>query len=311
MISQILTDNGLSYEVLSILNRGSQGTIYKVKRKGKLYASKLFHDVSSDTWENLKQLVLQGPPSLGSDSTYIWPLHIVTSPSKGYIMEFVNLEEFSSIGQLTNVQSFTIVDRVMVALAMMRSLLALHLKTGKIFGDISPNNIFIHPSTKTVKIMDTDSIGTHKFDVIGTSGYMSRSTLINKKHNFESDVFAMYVMVSELILARHPFDINDESSYTTYEETLNQNIIHGNHVLKHLIKETPLTKKDEKTQAIVQYFIPINLQNIILQMIEEESLPIESCITVFDESLIDIRKCTCGGESLTDYCPKCLSKLEN
>jgi serine/threonine protein kinase len=311
MISQIITDNGLSYEVLSILNRGSQGTIYKVKRKERFYACKLFHDISSSAWENLKQLVLQGPPTLGSETSYIWPLHVVKSPSKGYIMEFVNLEEYRSIGQLTNIQSFTIVDRVMVAIEMMKSLLALHLKTGKIFGDISPNNIIIHPQTRTVKIMDTDSIGIHKFDVIGTSGYMSKTTLIDKKLNFDSDVFATYVMVNELILARHPYDLTISSNDLTYEELLNQNIIRGNHLINYLSELDKPSLRDEKTTAIISYFISNELKEILIEMLENESLPIESCIATLEESLSMILVCSCGGQSFTDYCPKCLSKMEN
>ena len=313
MINQIISESGLSYDVISIIARGSQGTVYKVERNAKLYAAKLFHEISLESWENIKLLVHHGPPKIGSETNYIWPLHLVQSPSRGYIMEYVQASSFKSIGQLTNLSVLGIVDRFRISLQLLKSLLSLHLNTGLIFGDISPNNVLIDPVQKTVRIIDTDSIGISKFDVLGTSGYMSRKTIEKSSLNFESDVFAIYVMIIELILTRHPYDvdINNDNSQLIYEDRLNF-AIRSNH---HIFNEPNMISSDNpkiiKTRALLEYFIPPTIHTLFIEMLEDEECSLEKVITEFESALNKLNTCECTSESMTNFCPSCLKPMEN
>lgn len=307
MISRIVTDNGLAYDVISILNRGTQGTIYKVQRKDKIYAAKIYSSLSEDLWSNVKHLVMQGAPS----DAYVWPLHSIESPDKGYIMEYLDLSSFKSINQLTNYVELTIVDRLLLSIQLLEALLSLHLSTGKIFGDISSNNVLFNDRELKLKIMDADSIGVNKFDVLGTSGYISRNTLLQKKHSFESDVFAVYVLIHELIFSKHPFDGLYVKQWSTFEEGLNQAIRDGKkYIFASNNEENSIDINEKKAQAIWHYFIPESLQTIFLSMFSS-NISLESVVNEFRNHLGQMKTCSCGGKTITSICPKCYQKLEN
>lgn len=307
MISRIVTDNGLAYDVISILNRGSQGTIYKVQRKDKIYAAKIYSSLSKDLWSNVKHLVMQGAPS----PSYVWPLHSIESPDKGYIMEYLDLSSFKSINQLTNYVEVNIIDRLMLSIQLMEALLLLHLSTGKIFGDISSNNVLFNAKDLKIKIMDSDSIGVNKFDILGTSGYMSRNTLLDKKHSFESDVFAVYVLIHELIFSKHPYDGLYVKRSSTYEEGLNQAIRDGKkYIFAPNNEENPIDINEKKALAIWQYFIPESLQTVFLSMFSSKT-SLEAVLNEFRTHIDQMKTCSCGGKTITSICPKCYQKLEN
>jgi serine/threonine protein kinase len=313
MINQIISESGLSYEVLSIIARGSQGTVYKVERKGKIYAIKLFHDISLDSWENIKLLVHHGAPRIASETNFIWPLHLVQSPSKGYIMQYLQASKYKSIGQLTDLSILSIVERFKISLQLLKSLLSLHLNTGLIFGDISPNNILIDPEHKTVRIIDTDSIGISKFDVLGTSGYMSRKTLEKQTLNFDSDVFAVYVMVIELILTRHPYDVEliEDNKQLIYEDRLNFAIMSNHHIFNEIKTNKIKNAKTQKTKALLDYFVPSSIQSLFIEMLDDEECSLEKVINEFDLAINSIKTCQCLTESMTNFCPTCLAPMEN
>lgn len=306
MISRIVTENGLAYDVISILNRGSQGTIYKVQRKEKIYAAKIYTSLSKDLWQNVQQLILQGAPS----NAYVWPLHSIASPDKGFIMEYLDLSTFQSVNQLTNYNEVTIIDRLMLSVQMMEALLLLHLTTGKIFGDISSNNVLINTKGLTVKIMDSDSIGVSKFDIVGTSGYMSRKTLLDKKQSFESDVFATFVLVHELIFSKHPFDGVYVKQFATYEDGLNRAIYEGkDYIFQTNNNENTIDPNEKRAIAIWQHFIPQSLQKTFISMFLGE-ITLESVIESFQTHIDQFKTCPCGGKTISLVCPKCYQKLE-
>lgn len=306
MISRIVTENGLAYDVISILNRGSQGTIYKVQRKEKIYAAKIYTSLSEDLWQNVQQLILQGAPS----NAYVWPLHSIETPDKGFIMEYLDLSTYQSVNQLTNYKNVTIIDRVLLSVQMMEALLALHLSTGKIFGDISSNNVLINAQDLIVKIMDSDSIGVSKFDIVGTSGYMSRKTLLDKKQSFESDVFATFVLVHELIFSKHPFDGVYVKQFATYEDGLNRAIYEGkDYIFQTKTNENTIDPNEKRAIAIWQHFIPKSLQETFILMFLGE-ISLESVIESFHSHINQVKTCSCGGKTISTVCPKCYQKLE-
>lgn len=313
MITQIISESGLSYEVLSIIARGSQGTVYKVERNSKVYAIKLFHDISPESWENIKLLVHHGPPKIESETNFIWPLHLVQTPSKGYVMEYVQASKFKSIGQLRDLSTLNIVDRFRISIQLLKSLLSLHLNTGLIFGDISPNNVLIDPVQGTCRIIDTDSIGITNFDVLGTSGYMSRKTIEKSSLNFESDVFAIYVMIIELILTRHPFDIetSKQDQQLVYEDRLNLAIVSNQHILNAMYLNNSKNPKDLKTNVLLEYFIPSSIKELFVEMLEGEEYSLEKVIYEFETAVSNLRVCHCQTESMTSFCPSCLKPMEN
>lgn len=306
MISRIVTDNGLAYDVISILNRGSQGTIYKIQRKEKIYAAKIYTSVTDDLWNNVKQLIMQGAPS----NAYVWPLHSIESPDKGFVMEYLDLSSFKSISQLTNYNEITVMDRLLLSVQMMEALLSLHLSTGKIFGDISSNNVLINTNNLSVKIMDSDSIGINKFDIVGTSGYMSRNTLLEKKQSFESDVFAIYVLVHELIFSKHPYDGIYVKQFATYEDGLNRAIHDGKeYIFQPNNIDNEIDVSEKKALAIWHHFIPTSLQEIFLSMFSSE-IQLETVIDEFHNHIDQMKTCSCGGKTITTICPKCYQQME-
>jgi len=306
MIEKIVTDNRLSYDVLSLINEGSQGLIYKVTRRDKVYVAKVFKSISDRLWNNITLMASQGAPNLSENASFIWPIHTFSHPHRGYIMEYVDTYEFKSVHQLVDIEGLSIVERLKISVNLMKAIAALHSQKGLFFGDISSANVLIHPEYFSIVIVDTDGITNQISDVVGTPGYMNKETILSQKPSFESDIFATYVMIHEAIFNLHPFYGTYARKYPVYDEGLNQAILNDAGYV--FVSQQNSLTEEGRPYAIWSYFITPSLQKLFTKIFSEYP-PLEETILILEKEIDNARKCDCGEFTMTNLCSVCFREV--
>jgi tetratricopeptide (TPR) repeat protein/tRNA A-37 threonylcarbamoyl transferase component Bud32 len=148
-------------------------------------------------------------------------------PVRFIVMELLRGETLAQrltrVGRLTTVQAFPIVHQVARALA------ALHEKN-IVHRDLKPGNIFIEPGKRervvvtdfgiAKRTMDTGTEGSIRYTetgmLVGTPGYMSPEQLrAEKELTGASDIYALGVVMFEMVTGRRPFDAEKVHSLIT------------------------------------------------------------------------------------------------
>jgi serine/threonine protein kinase/Tol biopolymer transport system component len=125
--------------------------------------------------------------------------------------------EGQSLRQLINGGRVPAEDAVRVAIAIARGLSAAHAR-GVVHRDLKPENVFL-TSQGVVKILDfglaklqpgagtspEDHVQTMTGLIVGTAGYMAPEQVRGEAVDARADLFAIGVMLYELLAAQHPF----------------------------------------------------------------------------------------------------------
>lgn len=202
-----------SYEILSEIGKGAQGTTYLLK--GGKYIVKLFNNVPNPTELKSKINFLK---RLDLDKEcFALPLEEITQPKIGYLSEFASgMEPLTSLkwsGQSENLQEWFIatgglLKRLQVLTKLAERLRTLHSK-GLIYCDLSPNNVFVSSESKNshVFLIDMDNL-RYKTSIIHNifTPFYAAPELVNRisSNSMESDCFSFAVIAYELLTLNHP-----------------------------------------------------------------------------------------------------------
>lgn len=306
MIQKLVTDNGVSYEVKAMINEGTQGVIYKVVRREKSYAAKVFKSITPQLWNNITLMATEGAPNLSEKASFVWPIHTFSLPNKGYIMELLDSNRYKSVHELVDIKELSIVERLRIGLNLLKAIQALHSQKGLFFGDISAANVLIDVEDFSIKVVDTDGITNRPVDVIGTPGYMSRDVLLHHKPSFEADIFAAYVLLHEIIFNHHPYFGAFARKYKIYEEGLNQAILQNAGYIFASNKNALF--EEGRTYAIWKYFLSEKAQQLMLILFID--LPsMEETIQALEELIVESKTCKCGEFTITHTCSVCFEEV--
>ncbi len=308
MIKEFITYTGLRYKVVSLVNTGAQGMIYKVTRKDKEYVLKVLRNPTKEAWENIKRLCLSGPPlKMGKkDKNFVWPLHYVEEPFKGYVMDYVDVNEYLSLEEMLQVKC-SIVDRAELALQFLESMNNLHQSKGMIYGDISQTNIMFHPSEASIKIIDNDNIGHHSGEMLGTKGFLNRALLLGGKPDFNSDLFASYVLMHQLMLFAHPYYGEFAKKYQSMEDGVCEAILQDKGYV-FSSKENEI-KKDTKAFVVWKHFFTDRLRELFKDIFNK-TVRVDVVIAGLREFIDSARVCACGERTSTNICSVCYKTKE-
>lgn len=307
MIDKIITDNRVSFSVNSIINEGSQGLIYRVTRRNKTYAAKVFKSITPNLWTNIVHMSNEGAPNISEKASYVWPLFTFSDPAKGYIMEYIDMNKYKSVHELVNLEGLSIVERFKIGLNLLKSIHALHSQKGLFFGDISASNVMIDPDDFSVKLVDTDGITNKSHDVVGTPGYMNKETLTNQNPSFDSDIFATYVLFHEIIFNHHPYYGEFARKFNVYDEGINQAILND----AGYIFTSPINtiEFNERPYVIWEHFLNPKMQSILTSIFNSYP-PIEVILDQLDNVIDGAKQCDCGELTISSICSVCFSEVD-
>ena len=209
----VIDSNKNSYDILSEIGKGSQGTTYLLM--GGKYIAKLFNTVTNPTELKSKINFLK---RLDLDKEgFAIPLEEITQPKIGYISEFASGMQPLSFLKWTNqdenmqdwfVETGGLLKRLQVLTKLAERLRTLHSK-GLIYCDLSPNNVFVSSEAKNshVFLIDLDNLRyrTNILHNIYTPFYAAPE-LVNATgaNSMESDCFSFAVIAYEMLTFNHP-----------------------------------------------------------------------------------------------------------
>lgn len=261
-----------SYEVLSEIGKGSQGTTYLLK--GEKYIAKLFNNVINPTELKSKINFLK---RLDLDKEcFALPLEEITQPRIGYLSEFASgMEPLTSLkwaNQSDNLQEWFIetgglLKRIQVLAKLAERLRTLHSK-GLIYCDLSPNNVFISSDANKshVFLIDMDNL-RYKTSMVHNiyTPFYAAPELVNRAsaNSMESDCFSFAVIAYELLTLNHPLigDYVDEGEPELEEQALSGKLPWVDH---------SEDKTNARTSGIpTDFFITENLKGLFKRTFED------------------------------------------
>ena len=210
------------YEVTGELGRGAMGIVYKgvdptIHRTVAIKTLRLTEFENEDLSE-IKQRFFREAESAGllNHPNIVAIYDAGEEHDLAYIaMEFLNGE---NLVQFTHEGTLLPIRRVLSIIAQGAS--ALDYAHGKhvVHRDIKPANIILLKETKTIKVTDfgiariTSSSKTKTGIVVGTPSYMSPEQVNGRKVDGRSDVFALGIVMYEMLTGQKPFVSDDVTS---------------------------------------------------------------------------------------------------
>ncbi|MBR6707556.1 MAG: protein kinase [Clostridia bacterium] len=209
--TELVSESGNRYRVLSMIGAGGQGEVYKAELNGRLYALKWYYpETATQTqWRILEALIAKGAP----DATFLWPLEGIrgkTGGSYGYIMP-LRPERFKGVVQMMKRQaepSFATLCRA--AYNLTKGYERLH-KEGWSYRDISFGNVMFDPDNGDIMICDNDNASPNdrKEDiaVYGTPRFMAPEIVTGKAMpSRNTDIYSLSVLLFYMFMLGHPLD---------------------------------------------------------------------------------------------------------
>lgn len=229
---QILNNGSLfsHYKIVSKIGAGGMGVVYlaedtKLNRK---VALKFLPFEQTDSPAVITQFIKEAQVAAGLQHPNIITVHEVNEHNKiPYIsMEYIEGQSLKSIGEN---RSLPVKEIIKLGIQITNGLTEAHEK-GITHRDLKPGNIMIDKSG-TVKILDfglailsdiesdqdpDKTVTSNQFanKIAGTISYMAPEQLIGKEINNQADIFALGVILYELITKEHPFSAKSNSEIT-------------------------------------------------------------------------------------------------
>jgi serine/threonine protein kinase/tetratricopeptide (TPR) repeat protein len=191
--------------------------------------------------------------------------------------------------------------RLRLILQMSQALQYLH-RNGILHRDLKPDNVVV--VNDTVKVLDFGlAIGrdyqTNEDDPVGTMRYMSPEQLSGSPATVRSDLYALGLIIYEVLLGAHPFE--DDTIVKTVQRTLNEEIDFFSleleprmlQILEKLLAKHP-RKRFSSVDELLAFF-PQELKELETPFIQESFLKAaqfvgrEAELALLNDSLMDLR----------------------
>ncbi|MEX5213928.1 MAG: serine/threonine protein kinase [Nitrospiraceae bacterium] len=207
------------YRVLKELGRGSMGTVY-LGKDPTIQRFVAIKTVRLDEWDDAEEAeagkarFFREAESTGrlSHPNIVTIYDAGEQDGLGFIaMEYV---EGTTLRPYGNRQNQLPLVKLLDVVATVADALDHAHRQGVVHRDIKPANIML-TSEPRVKVMDfgiatvTNSIKTRSVAILGTPSYMSPEQVAGRKADGRADIFALGVVLFELLAGRRPFEADD------------------------------------------------------------------------------------------------------
>ena len=204
----------------SLLGKGGQGAVYKVKDKqsGKCYALKTYlKHMSKDFMDNLRKNIINGAPN----DSFLWPLGCSETigskcDKQGYMMELYPSSYSSFIKIIKGKAQFPNKEMQLTALIdLVDAFEALHAQGGS-YQDLNDGGIMFDCNKGKVLICDNDNVAPSGVNIPvddeghciqGKFKYMAPEVAIGMfQPDKHSDRFSLAVLMFMILCQAHPYD---------------------------------------------------------------------------------------------------------
>jgi len=205
---------GTPCRVLEYLDRGGQGSVYRVEVGGAEFALKWYHPhIVRDPGlqRRIQEAVRRGPP----DPRFLWPLAIVVDHERrgyGYLMAL----RPPAYRKLVNILSpqpetrldFTLAERAHLGMQIAAAFLQLHAG-GLCYQDINFGAFFVDPAVHSVLVCDNDNVDVDGAAAanIGTWKFMAPEIVRREAGaSTNTDLYSLAVLLFYLLTFAHPLE---------------------------------------------------------------------------------------------------------
>jgi serine/threonine protein kinase len=232
-----ITAPGEELTILSLLGRGTQGTVYHIKTAdNREYALKLYHSSTIDRdpsiSSRLKRLVQLGSPS----ESFCWALDYVEvfhleKIFQGYIMKLRPPNYIAPVKFINGECQMDFKPLLKACFNLSNSFAQLHLR-GLCYKDVSINNFFFHPESGDCSIIDIDnicydSVYDYSSNVLGTPRFMAPEIVDgHAKPSIYTDYHSLAVLLFYLLLRGNPFEGLQETKIKIFDAVA-QKLLYG------------------------------------------------------------------------------------
>jgi DNA-binding helix-hairpin-helix protein with protein kinase domain len=195
---------------------GGQGAVWELEvPDAKMFLALKWYFQRSATpgqARSLQELIDHGAPRVAgrADDRYVWPLdlaRIAGSELFGYVMRVVSPEYVSMLSCVKKEVDIPFSVRLRAGRELADAFCNLHSE-GYCYRDVSFGNLFLHPTTGAIQILDNDNVGKNgtPTSVAGTPGFMAPEVVRMEAYpSIQTDWHSLAVLLFYLLVRADPF----------------------------------------------------------------------------------------------------------
>ena len=208
-----------AYTILRLLGAGGSGEVWRARddRLGRDVAIKVLLPHHSSDAEHVRRFAEEARTAGALNHPNVLTVHDA-GEHRGVPFLVSECLEGRSLRQRMEAGRIPVPETIGIALGIARGLAAAHTR-GIIHRDLKPENTFIADDGGAVKILDfglaTLESSLERFEdqeeraatgvIVGTAGYMAPEQVRDEEVDARADLFALGVMLYEMLEGRHPF----------------------------------------------------------------------------------------------------------
>jgi len=227
MADPLIDSTVAQYHVLARLGSGAMGVVYKARdtKLGRLVALKFLPPEWSHDEDAKQRFVREAQAASATDHANICTVHDIQSTDDGRLFIVMAYYEGQTLKERLAAGPLTVQEALAAAMQVADGLARAHA-AGVVHRDIKPGNVIL--TEDAVKIVDfglakfADSLQlTQVGTPMGTVAYMSPEQLRGHEATAQSDVWAVGVMLYEMLAGHPPFQggYAEAISYAIRHET--------------------------------------------------------------------------------------------
>ena len=201
-----------NYQILGLAGVGGMGMVYRALdvKLERLVALKFLPDELVATKADKERFLREARTASSLDHPNVGVIHGIEETSDGRTYIVMAFYEGETLARKISRDPLPLGDAVDIAIQTARGLVAAHSRA-VIHRDIKPGNIIL-TQQNIAKIVDfglarvnTSAGSTQTLGTAGTIGYMSPEQTLGKPVNQRTDLWALGIVIAEIITGRNPF----------------------------------------------------------------------------------------------------------
>jgi len=216
------------YQIIRHLGAGGMGVVWLAEdtRLNRKVALKMVRSADADTTEGRQRLMREARAAASLNHPHIAAVHDVLDVD-GEVIVVLEYVEGETLSARLSRGPMTIAAAVEVAWQLADALAAAHSQ-GIIHRDLKPSNVVLGPESRA-KVLDfgiarmvpagadmaLSVSGTLGGGLVGTPGYAAPEQYLSRNVDGRADLYALGVMMFEMIAGRRPFPSNDAIALAT------------------------------------------------------------------------------------------------